>query len=139
MCTPLPPPPFICSSTVHSILLVIRVYSRSLPRTLSQMHIHLFVVCFYHFSANCEHTACLAACGVCRSFPNLFVLSNVGRGGVCGSSKLKKGWLNTPLVVLLFFLPRDVFFFSCALPKVLFLVLSCVRYIGSLDLPLHTC
>lgn len=85
------PPPFICSSTVHSILFVFRAYSRSLPRTLSQMHTHLLVVCFYHFSANCEHTACLAACGVYRSFPNLFVLSNVGRGGICGSSKLKKG------------------------------------------------
>lgn len=72
--------------------------------------------------------------GACRSFPNLFVLKcGMGRG-FCGSSKLKKGWLNTPSVVLLFLI-----FFSCALLQMLFLVLPCVRYVGSFDLLLHTC
>lgn len=49
-----------------------------LPRTLC-MHI-FFPFRFYHFSANCE--CCQpAALHVLGSFPNLFLLSSVGRGG----------------------------------------------------------
>lgn len=82
-------------------------------------------------------TACLVACGVCRSFPNLFVLSNVGRGGVCGSSKLKRVVKYSSCCVA-FLLTVRFFFLLCITESAVFSSF-CVRYVGSFDLPLHTC
>lgn len=57
-------PPFLCA------------YSQPPPK--NSLHAHFFFR--YHFSANCERCQ-PAALNELESFPNLFVLSSVGRGG----------------------------------------------------------